>query len=65
MNEPISLRISDASDPHRGEKFSKLVERRRANVPAVMRGLMDAWIACDGNVDFPVELKSSKQKRQG
>lgn len=59
MKEPLSLRISDASDPKRGEKFERVLTKRRANAADVMRGLVDAYIESDGAPGAPWLLREA------
>lgn len=63
MKEPLSLRVSDSSDPKRGEKFEKVLDKRRANAADVVRGLVDAYIASDGEVAFPVRLVEARSAK--
>lgn len=58
MKEPLNLRVSDAKNPQRGKQFQCVLERRRAKATDVLRGLIDAYIKCDGKVDFPVQLEA-------
>lgn len=56
MKEPISVRVTDSTDPCRGVKFQAVLEKRNAIASHVIRGLIDAYIECDGNVAWPVRL---------
>lgn len=64
MKEPLSLRLSDCKDPLRGEKFAEVLDRRRASATDVLRALADAYIQCDGKIDFPVTLERDRGKRK-
>jgi hypothetical protein len=63
MKEPLSLRISDVSNPKRGEEFERVLKKRRANAGDVVRGLVQAYIDSDGSVNFPWALKEAPKKR--
>jgi hypothetical protein len=56
MREPVSIRISDESNPERGEQFQRVLSKRKASPSDVIRGLVDAYIRCEGEVSFPVRL---------
>jgi hypothetical protein len=60
MKEPVSLRISDSTDPKRGEKFEQVLKKRRANAADVLRGLVQAYIDSDGDPAFPWMLKEAE-----
>jgi hypothetical protein len=56
MREPLSIRISDRYDPHRGKKLQVVLDKNRASIASVIRGLIDAYIESNGEVPFPVKL---------
>lgn len=56
MKEPLSLRISDATDPDRGAKFCAVLDKKKASATDVVRGLIDAYNDTGGDIDFPVCL---------
>jgi hypothetical protein len=58
MKEPLNIRLSTRDNPKRGKAFESVLRRRRANAAEVIRGLIDAYIECDGEVDFPVRLEA-------
>ena len=56
IGEPLSLKISDTTDRERGRKLAECIDRRKASLPDVMRALIDAYLATDGQITFPVKL---------
>lgn len=57
MREPFTVRISDATDPDRGDKFEAMLLKRGANATDVIRALIDAYNLSDGRVGFPAKLE--------
>jgi hypothetical protein len=59
MNEPFTIRISDSEDPERADKFKTVLHKRGANPTDILRRLIEAYVASDGAVPFPVKLVSA------
>ena len=49
MAEPKQLRINDANDPDRSEKFRRALARSAADGNSVVRELIDGYIRFVGN----------------
>lgn len=60
----ITFRANNEKFPRRKEDFVDVLNRRGANATDVLNHCVDAYIACDGQVTFPVTFVCDPPKRK-